>query len=241
MKTIVDVIKKLDDLVTEMSKALARGDFELAEKINEEYCMLEEKHDLMDRMFEQDGKVGLKDVLGKILVPPIYCGFTELYSYTIKRGEPVVAVDECGKKALVTTDGEGTPVTPFAYNFITVMECTGYYVCVKIADGKVSMGLLSSTGAEVVPCEMDTIYACVNGYIPFEKCGKYGVLTPDGVCVAPIYDDMRCDENWMIRVVSGARNGYIDAAGVLVDDKTNVATVGLRPISVLDDIMSFQY
>ena len=75
MKTIVDVIKKLDDLVTEMSKALARGDFELAEKINEEYCMLEEKHDLMDRMFEQDGKVGLKDVLGKILVPPIYCSF----------------------------------------------------------------------------------------------------------------------------------------------------------------------
>ena len=180
---------------------------------------MENEYDLFDRIYEENGKMGVKDITGKILVPAIYCNYSELYSYTIKRGAPMAAQNDEGKFALVSTNGKGTPLCDFKYDLIECKHYTSFYTCSKKSDGKEYFGLLTAKGNEIVPCEMDMIYGISNNMIVFEKDGKSGLVTCWGLYIPPIYNELTEDEHEFVHADLNGQWGHISNEGTFIPDE----------------------
>lgn len=214
-----EVINRLNNVLDQVCKLLAEEKFEEANKLQEEYYELENEYNLFDRIYEENGKMGVKDITGKILVPAIYSNYSELYSYTIKRGAPMAAQNEEGKFALVTTNGKGTPLCDFKYDLIECKHYTSFYTCIKKADGKEYFGLLTAKGDEIVPCEMDMIYGISNNIIVFEKNEKFGLVTNWGLYLPPIYNEITEDEQDFVHANLNGQWGHISEKGTFIPDE----------------------
>jgi hypothetical protein len=213
-----EIICRLNQLMNAVCQHLANEEFEKANSLQEEYYQLEETYDLFDKEFEENGKIGLKEVTGKTLVPPIYKGFSELYSYTIKRGDPIAAANDEGKFALVTTDGYGLPLTSFDYDMIECKHHTSFYSCYKMINGELQCGLLNKYGKEIIPCKMDTIWDIHNNIIIVDKDDKYGLYTTFGLYIPPMYNEIEPDEAGFLLVQKGNEWGYISEQGDFIHE-----------------------
>ena len=166
----------------------------------------EQEYDVFTQAFEENGRYGVKDACGEVLVPAqfddISCTFSDSY-----RHWAVPVVNE-GKMALVASDGKGTLHTPFEYDKIHFYE--GYYYLIK--DDK--MGLATVGGRILVPAAMDKVYEPFNDLIMFEKDGKYGFsMLGSDVLTEAIYDDYEVgDDEYLIVEKDGVR-GYLDEEG----------------------------
>ncbi len=168
-------------------------------------------YDLFDTVFENNGKLGVKDIAGNIRVPALYKEFSELYSYTTNRLAPVAAMDFNGKFALVRADGSGEPNSPFEYDMIKYIYGTQYlFACAKDKGDTRVWGLMAGNGKLIVPCEMDRIHGFSNNYMAIEKDGKFGFVTADGICVEPVYDEIE-DDGEIIMVRRDGKPGYISS------------------------------
>lgn len=223
-KATTEVINRLSALTNSISLHLAKEEFDEANKLQNEFFEIENNYDLFDQTYQEGEKVGVKDVTGKILVPAIYHGFSELFSYSIKRGEPLAAQNADGKFALVATDGTGKPLTEFAYDMICCKHYTSFYTCCKNTSEGLKMGLLNKKGREIVPCEMDYIYEISNDIICFERNGKFGLITIWGLYIAPIYDEMTEDKEDQVYVRKGNHWGYLNEKGMFIpkEDKETI-------------------
>ncbi|MBR2415677.1 MAG: hypothetical protein IKB11_02870 [Bacteroidaceae bacterium] len=202
------------------------------EELNAIYMELDElkkEYDLFDVTFEEGGCKGVKDIAGKVRVPAIYKEYTELYSYTWGRKMPMAAVNGEGKCALVATDGTGMPMCGFEYNNIEFMFASdGYYRCEKEIDGKTKFGILNAQGELLVPCEMDVVHAVSNNFSGIVKDGKIGIITISGVYIAPVFDDLEEDGEF-VKACKDGKWGYLGSKGEFVDmdDEENVDEVEL--------------
>ena len=150
-----EVVKRLDEILGRLHKIWAHDDgtVEEANILYNEFFSIKEEYELGDIVIEDDGKLGVMDIAGRIIVPPIYKDFSETYSYDIcekKRAVPACDFDD--KYALVAADGKGTPLCGFEYDMIHFMECSyNLYRCCKNVDGEDFYGVLNDKGDVVVP------------------------------------------------------------------------------------------
>lgn len=230
-----EIILRLNSLTKEIRQYMENEDYNKVNTLQEELNHIKSDYNLFDKPFNENGKVGLKDITGKILVPPIYYDFPETYSYTIKRNSPVVATNENGKCALVTTDGYGTPVTEFKYDMIKYKQYTNYYTCYLNISGKIKKGILSNNGNEVVPCEMDEIYEACNGIIVIAKDNKFGLLTTQGLFISPIYEEITEEDSGLVHVCLDGQWGYISEKGEFISEEDENT---LQTVSVLSGLIS---
>lgn len=212
------IVNRLNYLLDTVCKYLAEEKYDEANKLQEEYYEIENEYDLFDQTYEEHGKLGIKDITGKILVPAIYSNYSELYSYTIKRGAPVAAQNDEGKFALVSTNGSGLPLCDFIYDLIVCKHYTSFYTCIKEVDGKRLFGLLTAKGKEIVPCEMDLIYNISNDIIVFKKDEKFGLVTSWGLYLPPVYEEITADENEFVHVSLNGQWGHVSNEGVFIPD-----------------------
>ena len=70
-----EIICQLHALMNNVCKHLAQEEFDEANRLQEEFYQIEENYDLFDKEFEEDGKIGLKEVTGRVIVPALYQGF----------------------------------------------------------------------------------------------------------------------------------------------------------------------
>lgn len=215
-KATTEVINRLNALTNSISLHLAKEEFSEANKLQNEFFEIENSYDLFDQLYQEGEKVGVKDVTGRILVPAIYHGFSELFSYSIKRGEPLAAQNADGKFALVAADGTGKPLTEFVYDQIRCKHYTSFYTCYQDTSEGPKMGLLNNKGQEIVPCKMDHIYEISNDIIHFEQNGKFGLITIWGLYIAPIYDEMTEDKEDQVYVRLGDQWGYLNEKGTFI-------------------------
>lgn len=212
-------------LLDQMEKVDSNEDFE------KQYNQLETiklEYEFFDQEFEENGKVGLEDIEGRLLVPARFASFPERYDYFTKRGEPVVVGNEEGKLALVTTDGKGTLLTEFEYDYLSAncdILCHTFsgclYHCGKQQGEKMLYGLLDRNGKEVVPCEMDMLWGTCGKVGEFVKDKKYGLYTTYGVYVEPVYDDISTDEDEYWFGIRGGVRGFFGEDGTFVpQDRT---------------------
>ena len=218
----LDIVKRVDYIQERLAKINDDEEHTTRKEIDtlyKEYDAIREMYDLFDQVFEMDGKVGLCNVAGKVLVPAVYKAFSETYVYR-RYGYvmPVPACDFNDKYALVKSDGKGTPLCEFEYEMIKFMfgSCA-FYRCWKKVGGKMLSGVIDCDGNMVVPCEMDVVYAVANNIAVIEKDGKFGGITMDNFYLEPVYDEVE-DKDGYLYVCKEGIWGYISRKGEFIDE-----------------------
>ena len=196
-------MKEYRDLRRSMT---TEADFEKVQTFENEY-------EIFTQVFTENGKMGVKDVVGEILVPALYdeigCTFADYC-----RGFAVPVVLD-GKMALVSPDGKGTQKTGFDYDHIVFDDC--FYVLVK--EGK--KGLATGGGEVIIPAEMDEVYTPFNALAAFAKDGKYGfAMIGYDLITEPVYESYEIESGTeYLEVVKDGVSGYIDGEGNFTTDQ----------------------
>lgn len=175
----------------------------------------EEEYDVMTEIYEENGKFGVKDVIGEVLVPAIYDSIEDNHN-DWDRFYPVPASLN-GKMALVASDGKGTPCTEFIYDSISYDE--GFYFMEK--DGK--CGFADLNGYIYLPTVADVVYE-PNPYcdvVRYEIGDKLGYVSLAAkVDTGALYDDCEFDEEEYLIVSKDGVKGYIDQSGNFTLDES---------------------
>lgn len=151
-----------------------------------EYYEYLEKYDWSDIVFEENGKKGLKNVKGEIVVPAIYDDFTMLLPYFNKSE---IGAKHDGKVGLVKRDGKGTPVTPFEFQYIEPIYFLPIYAVWKPED--LHHFAIMAANTVITPYEIEDYDMPAYGIIPLFANGKKGLLIIDNlVYVKPEFDEI---------------------------------------------------
>lgn len=214
-----EIIEDIDSILQELDMPC---EYEETSNLLEALAKYNTEYDLFDQTFEKEGKVGIKDINGKTIVPALYKGYPELYSYTTKRYEAIPAIDFNDKCGLIESNGSGKALTPFEYDMVLAKENTPFYCCFKKRGDKILCGLLGRQGEILIPCEMDIIYKDRYSTLSFCKDGKYGLLNGDGAYYAPIYDDISINDEGFINIKIGKKWGHMSEDGGFISEINNI-------------------
>lgn len=172
----------------------------------------EQEYDVFTKVYSENGKLGVKDAIGKVLVPAFFDEIGYTYSDSC-RGFAVPVIKD-GKMALVSPDGKGTMLTEAIYDQIRFSDCS--FILYK--DGK--QGLATGSGLVVVPAEMDEVFLPMNALVIFTKDGKNGfAMSGTGLITEPEYDDFEIVEHEYLKVYKNGEEGYIDEDGHFTTDE----------------------
>lgn len=94
------------------------------------------------QVFEEEGKFGIKDHRGRVLVHPYYDFIRTCYVYVDDLRTMPIIVEKNSKMGLILPDGKDTVVADFIYNNISLRDDPPYFEAVK---GKVK-GLIDIDG-----------------------------------------------------------------------------------------------
>ncbi len=94
------------------------------------------------QVFEEEGKFGIKDHRGRVLVHPYYDFIRTCYVYVDDLRTMPIIVEKNSKMGLILPDGKDTVVADFVYNNISLRDDPPYFEAVK---GKVK-GLIDIDG-----------------------------------------------------------------------------------------------
>ena len=129
--------------------------------------------------FEENGKWGLKNAKGEVLMPAIYDGiFDTAPHYDIS------VVEKDGKFGYLHSNGKEL-VPPIYDEAVDVMYCEEEPIAEIMLNGK--RGLLRvNSNTLVVPAEYDAIETLCYGFFGLKKDEKYGVSTYTHAIVIPV-------------------------------------------------------
>ncbi len=169
------------------------------------------QYDWFCKPFEKDGKVGLKDVKGDILVPAIFDG--NEYAFHLLSNAKATPMRKDGKSVLVKTDGSGVIISE-PYDSITVNTYmpSCFYV---IDNGK--EGLITDMG-QVLIQGVDKIDGYREGIYTFIKDGKHGLIDGENVIEAK-FDEVDYSDDCYIKVRLGREWGYVLNNGEFTTDE----------------------
>lgn len=96
-----------------------------------------EKYVKFHEVFEQNGKYGIKDHAGDVLIPADYDFLRTPYVYVDDLSTMPIIAQRDGKMGLVLPDGNATVVLPFEYDDISLRDEEPWFELTK--DGKVTL------------------------------------------------------------------------------------------------------
>lgn len=160
----------------------------------EVFLPFKEKYDWFDLEFSENGKIGIKNVTGEIMVPAQFDEVDTLreYNYCDIHYCPPLSKLYCaaknGKFALIVGDGSGRNITEFKY---AGLRTTPYGFCLYYNDCDEVFGLLSNFGEELTPCVIDAYYFPTDGCVVFRRGEQYGMYHFEWhLYIPPEYDDI---------------------------------------------------
>jgi hypothetical protein len=190
----------------------------MSEKENMEFLDFMNSYEWSSEFYEENGKHGIKSVLGKIIVPALYDDF-RCSLYQVEHQEAAAAMNS-GKWGLVATDGTGAPLTEFIYDYVAPVAGP---LAVAAKDGK--WEYLGMNGKSATSDKMDRILVgedgltFINGISIFMVNGRYGVT--DGLLFSrAVFDEILEPEggDWITGFREGEK-GYINEAGDFTEDE----------------------
>ena len=98
---------------------------------------MKDKYIRFHEVFCQDGKYGIKDHEGRVLLSPVYDFLRTAYVYVDDMKTMPVIAQKDGKMGLVLPDGSDTVVAPFVYDDIALRDVDPWFECTK--DGKTEL------------------------------------------------------------------------------------------------------
>ena len=154
-----------------------------------------EKYDWPEPVFEENGHKGLRDLLGNVLVPPMYDGYAELDWNLILRYKIAIAKKD-GLYGIVNANGKDKALSSFDYDKIIFIHKHGLFLVHRPGDTRHS--ILDDFGDLLVPNLVDQIVECTTSKVVYKGGSKYGVVMINrnpwsGVYSAfePIFDNIR--------------------------------------------------
>lgn len=213
-----EIIGRLDEVLNEMNGLYGQEtDWNRMAALSEEQIQIEEQYDLMDTIYEVNGKKGIKDIKGNVRVPALYSDFAVLYAYTSFRNTPVIALNDEGKFAIVKANGTGEAICGFEYEDIDIEPLSKLFIVRK--DGKAA--LMNHQGELLTPLELDKVYKYmpINGLIEVQMGDKSGLYDYcRKLYVRPVYDKID-EKDEKVYVQWGERWGFINGEdGTFIDE-----------------------
>ena len=181
--------------------------------------------DMRDQIITaEDGCVGLQDVCGKTIIPPLFDGIPERYSCFERSSQIPVVKDgryylyDYRLQKLATGDHDGIFRYFGAHADYFVVEDAGKKGIIGESLSKDEIAMI------MVPAIMDEVYEMIDpdGCIPFTKDGKWG-LFDTGLYVAPRYDRLEVWSEDYVKVWLHGQQGWIDSGGQFTLDKSKAA------------------
>lgn len=185
------VVTSDNNIKPHASKEVAQRYLKLSEseELTEEYYDLFAKYNFDAVVFEgSDGKLGLKDCLGNILVPTRYDGFGFIPK-PLEFSRKSVNVYRDGKYYLVSMDGSGRELTE-SYDYIGLaIHAHMYSPYIYQKDGCKSYGFMDMLGNEICDCYVDK-YGWGLDSIWYVSGDKQGYWQFGNIFLPPIYDNI---------------------------------------------------
>ena len=155
--------------------------------------MTENKKNFTEVFVAENGKKGVKNPNGDIIVLANYDDIAYTYDYSVLKNYPYVCVRD-GKTGLVAPDGKGTEITECVYDDIAlVKEFVGTCLLYR-KDGSKQFGIMANNGKEITPCNLD-MYSETGQTIYFKSGEHWGLWQMEiGELLEPIYDDIQVDD-----------------------------------------------
>lgn len=191
-------------------------DFETAYyRLQDQLQQIERQYSFATTVFEAEGRVGLKDILGTVVIPPIY---TDIYpheprcygSWRTYDNTPTttIAANAMGRYALVTCDGKGTPLTEFVFAKIEPVWDMPWYK-IYLREESPRFGLANDAGVIHAYCQIDEIVFRWHELVVTKASGKYGAFTKHYKYITPQFDEVGFDDDDLLMFRQGERWGYI--------------------------------
>ena len=216
-KATAELAKEYDALVEKMKECWEAGN-EPSDELYARKHELEDLYDWLNIVFTdpETGKMGVKDVAGRILIPARYdeisCVASYTYAHTVAQ-----AVKRDGKYGIVAADGSGKELSDFRFDDANWEVNTGLYYARWDGD-KEHYGFIDASGKVVCPNILTGFSdADINNIIFIESHGKHGVIDASThLCVLPEYDDVEADPDDFIVFRKDGKEGYITDEGEFV-------------------------
>ena len=184
-------------------------EFEIISSLNRRKTQIMELYDWSDQEFLENGKSGLMDCFGELLIPALYDETWFRTSYFVSREKPV-ACKKGDKWGMVLPDGAGSIVADFLYDNIFLEE---YYpmwsFIIVMMESK--YGFIDIKGNPLSPVDLDEIYQPANDMGKVRKGDKYGFIYYNGNYIEPVYEEIAfSDHDRHYHVKLDGRWGYVD-------------------------------
>lgn len=167
-----------------------------------------DSHDWFTIVIEKDGKEGVMDLDGTVLVPPIFDKVVYTYSRILMKADKPAVVINNGKFGLVRADGTGEMVLPCEHDSIRIADVPNYFF---VTDNGKTM-IVSNLGKQLSPQILDKFYGTTNGIIQVEAKCKLGLFDiSSGLFVEPAYDDIEIEFDQPVIAYRDGVPGYLSA------------------------------
>lgn len=168
-----------------------------------------EQFDWYDYPFYEGGKCGIKNVLGKVLVPCEFDDYVELFSYFAHCG--AIPMKRGDVEVLVKDDGSGDVVPGTEYPEINAAFGSPFFEFWK---GDL-LGFIDAEGRVLVDAVCDQYYEFTNGVAAYHVAGgKWGAVLVSGDVLPAEFDaiDMPEAGEWL-HVKKGGKWGFVTEEG----------------------------
>lgn len=175
------------------------------------------------------GKVGIKDVLGNIIVPPAYDSCRSALSFIDTHLNKTPCVMEInGYVGMVEADGSGRELSPFIYKGLVplkelvILLFSPLFFFLK--ENKGTYGIMNNQGKIVCPDILTFIdhsdsklYELIDDILIISDGTKYGVVdTTESVVIPPIYDMIETPVDHELIFHKNGQKGYVSFEGEFV-------------------------
>ncbi len=186
--------------------------------LESDYLDMLNSFDWETKTFEKDGKYGLINPLGEILVQPFFEDFMMGSRDELKNGDRVVAMLN-GKWGVLVCDRKGSWLIEPEYDFI------GYPNTITQVNKNGKWGIIDlSKKAFIIPLECDEVsndqgFMFVNGIGTFDINGKTGVIRDDGTFTEAIFEEVDGFPDELVKVKLNGKWGYINEQNQFTEDE----------------------
>ena len=138
-------------------------------------------------IIEKDGKEGVMDLDGTVLVPPIFDKVVYTYSRIRRKADKPVVVVNNGKFGIVRADGTGELVLPCEHDFIRLTDLLHFFL---VIDNEKIM-FVSLLGKQLTPQTVDAVRDELNEVFVLASGDKLGLYDfNNDLFIQPSYDNI---------------------------------------------------
>ena len=210
-KVTIEIVNELNAAYKNLQSATTNDE---KEAITNRIFQIDREYNWYDIPFEKNGRLGIKDAIGKVIVPAKFDDYIETYT-SDSRPEAMPMVLN-GKAVLVRTDGSGDVMPGTECEDITAVAFSPFFAMHK--GGKIA--LFNANGKMILDYICKECPEFGGGLATYEVDGKVGVVYTTGVVLPARFDEIDSSEPYSFLSVR-IRDvwGYVDKRGFFTGNK----------------------